>query len=469
MPPKKGSRPKRASQSPNSVVQKRKRMAASSHKTKPKRRRTEGSSTNAASLTGPEGSNTETVLQTLVKSMSEMQKQIKCLQEGRQPLSNLAGAPSATYVPPSKIPQNDAEPFKDLSGSSQDTNNTQIGTRSSEEEAELLDILPTVTKGATDVLTGKGILQAGLSTSANNMLGNLDTDLVASSNISLGSMVKPSIKSAIWANKYVDLSLLLAPELQLTYELVCDQPDLEVDDAPQLRWTQKKAMSIKHIQQWTDAFQMFISIYCLRFPAEASNLMKYMATVRNIAKKKGDWAQYDVKFRKLRELQPSLGWEVFHSELYHEARLEFVGITSSSYRQENVNNKRGRSRVGYDGKSNDRYRYNSQTSWFNNSRPFMERFGNSRRNNWEKPYGANAQYSGDKIVGGRRPFRRDESPCWRYNRGKYCWGCSRPHSCSYCRADHPRRDCPILSIQNDHSPSSRQNTNKAKHPKKDAK
>ena len=146
------------------------------------------------------------------------------------------------------------------------------------------------------------------------MLGNLDTDLVASSNISLGSLVKPSIKSAIWANKYVDLSLLLAP----------DQPDLEVDNAPQLRWTQKKAMSIKHIQQWTDAFQMFISIYCLRFPTEASNLMKYMATVRNIAKKKGYWAQYDVKFLKLRELQPSLGWEVVHSELYHEARLEFV-------------------------------------------------------------------------------------------------------------------------------------------------
>ena len=168
------------------------------------------------------------------------------------------------------------------------------------------------------------------------MLGNLDTDLVASSNISLGSLVKPSIKSAIWANKYVDFSLLLAPEQQLTYELVCDQPDLEVDNAPQLRWTQKKAMSIKHIQQWTDAFQMFIAIYCLCFPTETFNLMKYVATVRNIAKKKGDWVQYDVK---LRELQPSLGLEVVHSELYNEARLEFVGITSSSSRQENVNNK----------------------------------------------------------------------------------------------------------------------------------
>ena len=100
-----------------------------------------------------------------------MQKQIKCLQEGRQPLSNLA---VISYVSSSKIPQNDAELFKDLSGSSQDTNNTQIGTQSPEEEAELLDILPTVTKGATDVLTGKGILQAGLSTSANNnMLGDI--------------------------------------------------------------------------------------------------------------------------------------------------------------------------------------------------------------------------------------------------------------------------------------------------------
>ena len=92
MPPKKGSRPKRSSKSPNSDLQKRKRTAASLHKPKPKRRRKEGSSTNATSLPGSAGSNTETVLQTLVKSMSEMQKQIKCLQEGRQLLSNLAGA-----------------------------------------------------------------------------------------------------------------------------------------------------------------------------------------------------------------------------------------------------------------------------------------------------------------------------------------------------------------------------------------
>ena len=63
-----------------------------------------------------------------------------------------------------------------------------------------------------------------------------------------------------------------------------------------------------------------------------------------------------------------------------------------------------------------------------------------------------------------QPFRRDISNCWRYNRGRYCWGCSRPHICTRCRADHPRRDCPLVQARGtkNRSPSPKRTPVKAK-------
>ena len=105
-------------------------------------------------------------------------------------------------------------------------------------------------------------------------------------------MIKPSIKADIQSNRYVDLSLLIALEEQSTYELVCEQPDCDNNFASKLKWSQKNAFAIKNSHQWTDAFNTFMAINCERFPGEAFNLMKYMSTVRNIARKKGDWVQY---------------------------------------------------------------------------------------------------------------------------------------------------------------------------------
>ena len=477
MPPKRSTGDKR-----KSTGDKRKRHGLEITGTIPKHRKSEPVPTKSQRK-GAKGSNTESLLKSMVESVAEMQNQIKELQRAQQThvVSNTVGPSVRTLV--SKLPQQEHCERQENGKLSKATSNgnsqaqgrernpinqATVADPSSDSEAELLDIIPPVTKEMTDTLTGKGTLQAAPINNVAISSTDLDSELLASAHISLSTMIKPSIKADIWSNKYVDLSLLIAPEQQSTYELVCEQPDCDNNFAPKLKWSQKNAFAIKNIHQWTDAFNTFIAIYCERFPGEASNLMKYMSTVRNIARKKGDWVQYDTKFRKLRELQPSLGWQVVQSELYQEARLEFIDQTIAFPKRNFAASRRGRNQKGYDMKSSDHYRDNSSYSRFSNFRPFSGNYASNSQYNGERSYDRHS-FGTRQSIRERQPFRREQSPCWRYNRGKYCWGCSRVHACSYCKADHPRRDCPLLASRNHRSPSPGLNTNKAKHPKKVAK
>ena len=170
-----------------------------------------------------------------------------------------------------------------------------------------LDLMTSITRQSSQQITGEGTQARGSNTSLDISVNN--TDQVISSHIPLSALAKPSIKADIWANKYVDLAALLSPDQQTSYELVCEQPESEGDSMPHFKWTQKK----------------------------------------------GDWAMYDTKFCKLKELQPQLGWQTVQNELYQEARLELVQGEGSNFRNDIFNPKRGRSRNSYEGKSYERY------------------------------------------------------------------------------------------------------------------
>ena len=58
---------------------------------------------------------------------------------------------------------------------------------------------------------------------------------------------------------------------------------------------------IATIDQWTSAFQMFVAIYTVRFPETAPALVKYSATVHDLAAKNAHWRYYDENFRYLRQ------------------------------------------------------------------------------------------------------------------------------------------------------------------------
>ena len=457
--------------------------------TEPKRKRRERTQARNVSApnngTIPEETNNTLLLQNLVQSVATMQRQILELQNSRGQLTvpqsqlyknetcrrNLEQDPvpgtSKTQEDQTNISAcndglvNPSIPVNHSlrSGQNQQEVNQQQDSDSETEFQATLDVLPKVAQNTAEHITGKGTLQAAHSdTNLEHVIPQVDRDLLLTTHIPLSTMVKPSLKANIWANKFIDLSLLLTTDQQPSYDLICEPGDFDGTGGPQLKWSQRKSVTIKYINQWTDAFNTFTAVYTERFPEQAPNLMKYMATVRRIAKKKGDWSMYDTKFRKLREIQPHLGWERVHNELYQEARLEITETHRSSLKHENSGMRRGYPSSRHDGKSSDRSRDLSRNYKY---------YGSNASQYIGQDYGKR-QYN--NIVSDKQPFRRDSSPCWRYNKGKYCWGCSRPHNCSYCKADHPRRDCPILHSRKDSesSPPSPNNTNKGKQARKNA-
>ena len=78
------------------------------------------------------------------------------------------------------------------------------------------------------------------------------------------------------------------------------------------------SVSAKNIEQWTNAFLVFVAIYCEKLPSQAPSLMKYMSIVRELVSRSGNWRFYDESFRKLREVDP-LPWGRTHSEIWLRA------------------------------------------------------------------------------------------------------------------------------------------------------
>ena len=85
---------------------------------------------------------------------------------------------------------------------------------------------------------------------------------------------------------------------------------------------------ITSIDQWTTAFQVFVTFYTIRFPDSAPGLMKYSATVRDLAARKAHWRYYDENCRYLRQ-KSLFPWDGVHWELCLQAH-HMTKILSSS-------------------------------------------------------------------------------------------------------------------------------------------
>ena len=137
----------------------------------------------------------------------------------------------------------------------------------------------------------------------------------------LGSMVSDSIKNKIWSNEYVDLGLLLPKNNSKSKGRSLIIKNLDVaGGTPQLA-IQGDSEDIKYLEQWISAFSIYMAIYCEKFKDSAPDLLKYMTIVRDIAKKKGDWAEYDMEFRKSK-CQLKVSWANIHHELWLSKMLK---------------------------------------------------------------------------------------------------------------------------------------------------
>ena len=128
------------------------------------------------------------------------------------------------------------------------------------------------------------------------------------------------------------------------------------------------------IEQWTDAFNVFASVYRLKYPEQAEQLASYMNIIRKISNEGGAWYFYDTNFRKIRSAA-NFAWDQIHSEIY---------VTALSRKQ----NTQPRFRSGRDLSGQDRSR-------------------------------------------GSYPYT-----CNKFNKGSHCAGCDYRHICKQCGGKH---------------------------------
>jgi hypothetical protein len=83
----------------------------------------------------------------------------------------------------------------------------------------------------------------------------------------------------------------------------------------------KQDNTITSLDLWLTAFSIYMSIYIEKHPGSLSGKLKYMEVVREIAKRKGNWHNYDRKFR-LTKSHLTLTWGVTHQEIYVESLLD---------------------------------------------------------------------------------------------------------------------------------------------------
>ena len=136
--------------------------------------------------------------------------------------------------------------------------------------------------------------------------------------ISLGSRVPDKIKHKIWADQYIDLGLLLSSStVEPTRYSVSVCTDSLHDNGLGKLSLEPVHKRIASFGQWASAFNTFVAVYTVSFPASAPALMKYCEIVRELANKQGDWRWYDEQFRFLRQSQSkSFSWDNVHWELW---------------------------------------------------------------------------------------------------------------------------------------------------------
>ena len=130
----------------------------------------------------------------------------------------------------------------------------------------------------------------------------------------LGCNVPNKTKIKIVSNEYIDLATLLVKNIE---------PDgiekqLTVRNGGIVLETKKDLSKINNIQEWTDAFLVFATIYTTAFPGSIGGILKYIHTIRLGASRTSGlgWKNYDVQFRLKKEKNPAMSWAIVDHELW---------------------------------------------------------------------------------------------------------------------------------------------------------
>ena len=122
--------------------------------------------------------------------------------------------------------------------------------------------------------------------------------------VPLTSRVSSKINAKILANEYVNFGSLLSdsPQQEGKYSLSMSPSVAGSPSHPQLTLEPCHVSKIiTNISRWVSAFNIFFSVYAVRFNIYTPQLMKYCEVVRDLASKGGDWHWYDEQFRYVRQ------------------------------------------------------------------------------------------------------------------------------------------------------------------------
>ena len=205
---------------------------------------------------------------------------------------------------------------------------------------------------------------------------------MASHPFPIDARVPVKLRAKIIAREFIDFGHLLNPtkfaKAKLEMEDEADGSVTFVRKAGPECFTQ----SLKSLTEWDTAFAIYTTVYAAAHPQEVSGLVKFGEKVKKIARKGGNWQHYDINFRVLLQVDPTMAWSFHHSELYDEAIMD----------------KRGQ-----------------QAQAPSNAQSFRALPG--------------------------RTYRVPRGWCTTYHRGGACHGCNYKHACPKCSGAHPGYNC----------------------------
>lgn len=130
------------------------------------------------------------------------------------------------------------------------------------------------------------------------------------------SHVSQSNREKITMGQYIDLASLL----QNSNSIEATTPQKITVINGELVLQHKPQQKITNLEAWTDAFIIYMSIYCVAHPEKFQSLLKYMNTVRLAAKRCGTnnfgWKNYDEQFRLKMAADPTNKWGDVDVELW---------------------------------------------------------------------------------------------------------------------------------------------------------
>ena len=139
-------------------------------------------------------------------------------------------------------------------------------------------VLPTSSEHTASTCTSDNLQQTSVASQneTSKQGNNIDITGPLHAGRPLGQSVDSKIKSKIWTEEYIQLGSLLYKPTYAKLEAVQDSDN-------NITFLQKEQIFyFKFFQQWVNAFRIFVSIYCQKFPAQSSNVMKYMAIIHKL-------------------------------------------------------------------------------------------------------------------------------------------------------------------------------------------